>query len=153
MFDAVIFVGLQASGKSTFYQERFFDTHVRINLDMLKTRRRESLLLQACIEAQQPFVVDNTNVTAAERTGYIETARAAGFRVVGYYFETTVSAAIGRNNARTGKARVPPQAIGGTAKRLQPPTLAEGFAVLYHVRIVPGGSFLVEEQPVTTGDS
>jgi len=37
--EAVIFVGLQAAGKSTFYRERFFDTHVRINLDMLRTRR------------------------------------------------------------------------------------------------------------------
>ena len=35
--EAVLFVGLQASGKSTFYRERFFRTHVRINLDMLKT--------------------------------------------------------------------------------------------------------------------
>jgi transcriptional regulator with XRE-family HTH domain len=36
--EAIIFVGIQASGKSTFYRERFFDTHLRINLDMLKTR-------------------------------------------------------------------------------------------------------------------
>ena len=144
--EAVIFVGLQASGKSTFYKERFFDTHVRINLDMLRTRRRESLLLHACIAAQQPLVVDNTNVLAAERAVYIAAAQAAGFRVVGYYFETTVSAAIGRNSKREGKARIPPQAIGGTAKRLQPPALAEGFAVLYHVRIAPEGGFVVEEQ-------
>lgn len=149
VFDAVIFVGLQASGKSTFYKERFFDTHVRINLDMLKTRNRESLLLRACLEAQQPFVVDNTNVTAAERAVYITAAQAAGFRVVGYYFDTTVSAAIGRNNKRAGKARIPAQAIGGTARRLQPPTLAEGFAVLYHVRIAPEGGFVVEEQSST----
>ena len=39
--EAVIFVGLQGSGKSTFYRERFFDTHVRLSLDMLKTRHRE----------------------------------------------------------------------------------------------------------------
>jgi predicted kinase len=45
--EAVIFVGIQGTGKSTFYKERFFDTHVRINLDMLKTRHREKLLVQA----------------------------------------------------------------------------------------------------------
>lgn len=28
---AVILVGLQASGKSSLYRERFFTTHVRIN--------------------------------------------------------------------------------------------------------------------------
>jgi predicted kinase len=39
--EAVIFVGIQASGKSTFYCQRFFATHMRISLDMLRTRRRE----------------------------------------------------------------------------------------------------------------
>jgi predicted kinase len=29
--EAVILVGIQASGKSTFYAQRFFDTHVRIS--------------------------------------------------------------------------------------------------------------------------
>ena len=69
--EAIIFVGIQASGKSTFYRERFFDTHLRINLDMLKTRYREQLILRACIEAKQPFVVDNTNPSVEERARYI----------------------------------------------------------------------------------
>ena len=79
--EAVIFTGVQAAGKSTFYRERFFETHVRINMDMLRTRRRERLLLDACLAGRQPFVVDNTNVLAAERARYIEPARAAGFIV------------------------------------------------------------------------
>lgn len=29
--EAVVFIGLQASGKSSFYKERFFSTHVRIS--------------------------------------------------------------------------------------------------------------------------
>ncbi len=32
----MIFVGIQASGKSTFYHQYFANTHLRINLDMLK---------------------------------------------------------------------------------------------------------------------
>ena len=40
-FECIIFVGIQGSGKSTFYKENFFKTHVRINLDMLKSRNRE----------------------------------------------------------------------------------------------------------------
>lgn len=60
--EAVIFVGIQGAGKSSFYKERFFRTHVRINLDMLRTKRRQEILLAACIEAKQPFVADNTNV-------------------------------------------------------------------------------------------
>lgn len=73
--EAVIFVGLQASGKSTFYKEHFFLTHVRVNLDMLKTRHREKRFLETCIETGQRFVVDNTNPSRAEREVYIRAAK------------------------------------------------------------------------------
>ncbi len=56
--EAVIFIGIQGSGKTTFYMQRFFQTHVRLSLDMLKTRRRERFLLECCIRAKQPFVMD-----------------------------------------------------------------------------------------------
>ncbi|HET8631316.1 MAG TPA: AAA family ATPase [Thermomicrobiales bacterium] len=145
--EAVLFVGLQAAGKSTFYRERFFDTHVRINLDMLRTRRREALLLAACLEGQQRFVVDNTSSTAAERARYIAPARAAGFRVVGYYFLPEPRACAARNAARPADRRVPAAAIFGTAKRLEPPAPAEGFDALYAVTLAPGGGFVVAEWP------
>ncbi|MBF6613005.1 MAG: AAA family ATPase [Chloroflexi bacterium] len=142
---AVIFVGIQGSGKSSFYKERFFNTHLRINLDMLKTRHREELLLKAYIEMQQSFVVDNTNPTIQERARYIEPARAARFRIIGYYFQSSVQEAIRRNNLRSGRERIPPQAIGGTAKRLQLPTLSEGFDELYYVTMGESGGFVVNE--------
>ena len=47
--EAIVFVGIQASGKSTFYRERFFATHVRISLDLLRTRHREGRFLQTCL--------------------------------------------------------------------------------------------------------
>ena len=145
--EAVIFVGIQASGKSSFYRERFFDTHVRINLDMLRTRHRERLFVRACIEARQPFVVDNTNPTIEERSRYIEPARASGFRVVGYYFVATVGEALVRNARRTGKARIPERGIFGTRKRLQVPSLEEGFDELRRIRMDDAGSFIVEDWP------
>ncbi|HEX5500990.1 MAG TPA: AAA family ATPase [Thermomicrobiales bacterium] len=145
--EAILFVGLQAAGKSTFYRERFFDTHVRINLDMLRTRRREALLLAACLEGQQPFVVDNTNPTAAGRARFVAPARAAGFRVAGYYFLPEPRACAARNAARPAARRVPPAAIFGTAKRLEPPAPAEGFDALYAVTLAPGGGFVVAEWP------
>ena len=52
--EAVVLIGLQGAGKSTFYRDRFFATHVRINLDMLKTRHREWRLLQTYLETRQP---------------------------------------------------------------------------------------------------
>lgn len=103
--EAVVFCGIQASGKTTFYLERFFKSHVRLNLDMLKTRHRERVLLNACLETGQRFVVDNTNPTASERRRYVEPAIAAGFRVVGYFFATPR----GRRSLAT---RVGPSASG-----------------------------------------
>jgi predicted kinase len=95
--EAVIFIGIQAVGKSTFYKERFFGTHVRINLDMLRTRHRERLLLQACLDSGQPLVVDNTNILKSERAVYIGPARLAGFHVIGYYFQSRLQDALQRN--------------------------------------------------------
>lgn len=143
--EAVIFIGIQGSGKSSFYRERFFDTHVRINMDMLKTKHRQHLLLSACIEARQPFVVDNTNVTAATRAYFIAPAKAAGFRVTGYYFRSDVKAALQRNIRRVGAARVPDKAVLGTYKRLELPTRVEGFDALFYARVDEAGGFLVEE--------
>jgi predicted kinase len=141
--EAVIFCGIQASGKSTFYKEHFFDTHVRISMDLLRTRHRERMLMAACLQTKQPFVVDNTNPTREDRARYVEPARAAGFRVVCYYFETDPRAAFARNRKRPGRANIPPAGLFGTAKRLVPPTLEEGFDRVEHVRLVDGQGFAI----------
>ena len=145
--EAVIFIGVQGSGKSTFYREKFFDTHVRINLDMLRTRQREQLLFTACLNAKQPFVIDNTNPLPADRQRYIGAARAAGFRVVAYYFDVPLKDAVRRNNQRTGKQKVPVPAIAGAFRKLQPPTAAEGFDAIFRVCISPDDFFVVTQDP------
>jgi predicted kinase len=141
--EAVIFIGIQGSGKSSFFRERFFDSHVRINLDMLRTRRREELLLAACLQAGQPLVIDNTNTVPADRARYVEPARAAGFRTVAYFFETSLREAMERNNLRAGKQKVPAPAVAAAFKKLVPPTADEGFDEIYTVKAVASGGFVV----------
>ena len=143
--EAIIFVGIQAAGKSTFYRERFFDTHIRINLDILRTRHRERILVRACVDTKQPFVADNTNVLAAERARYITLAKPAGFRIVGYYFQTDLQAALKRNSLRTGRKMIPAKGVVGTYKRLQPPRIEEGFDTLFCVSIDAANQFVVRE--------
>ena len=143
--ELVILIGVQASGKSTFFQRRFRDTHVRINLDMLKTRHRESLLLKACIEMKQPFVVDNTNPAIADRSRYIAQAVAADFRVSGFYFESKIETTLKRNAKRSGKQRIPDEGIRSTYSQLVLPSMSEGFSQLNYVRIAPDGIFQVED--------
>jgi predicted kinase len=145
--EAIIFTGIQASGKTTFYKQRFFTTHVRINLDMLKTRRREDILLRACLKAEQRFVVDNTNTLVAERAKYINLAKSAGFRIIGYYFESTLQDSIRRNENRTGSERIPVKGLEMMQRRLLPPTYAEGFDELHIVRINDEGGFDLRDMP------
>jgi len=121
----------------------FSSSHVRISLDLLRTRHRERAADVAPAHAQ-PFVVDNTLATVATRARYITPSQAAGFRVARYYFESNVPASIQRNNARDGPARVLAAAIGGTKRRLALHTRAEGFDTLSFVRLGPDGGFLGE---------
>lgn len=143
--EAVIFIGIQATGKSTFYKDHFLNTHVRLNLDMLKTRHRERILLNACLESKQPFVVDNTNPTAAERSSYIRAAKEARFRVVGYYFRSQATASLERSSARDESRTVPDRAVLGTYNRLELPNKEEGFDELWYVKIGEDSGFDVQE--------
>ena len=140
-----MFIGIQGAGKSEFYKQHFYKTHIRLNLDMLKTRYREQLLVEACLQAKQPLVIDNTNPTAEDRQRYIDPAKIHGFRVIGYYFRSSLSECMARNRQREGKACVPAPAIAATHKKLQLPRYEEGFDRLYYVYIDGNGTFVVEE--------
>jgi predicted kinase len=142
--EAVIFVGVQGSGKTSFYRERFFESHVRVSLDMLLSRQREQFLFAACLQAKQPFVIDNTNPMPSDRSRYIVPARASGFKIIGYFFQTSLKDAIRRNNQRGGTQKIPVPGVTGTFRKLQAPTFDEDFDELYAVRISPENLFIVE---------
>jgi predicted kinase len=142
--DAVVLCGIQGSGKTTFYRERFFRTHLRISLDVLSTRPREQSIVRACIEVGQPFVVDNTNPTRVDRRRYLEPATDGGFAVRAFFFELSPRDAIGRSLARPEDERVPPWAIYRTFRKLEVPSLAEGFASVVRVTPGPDGTFVIE---------
>src|SRR6478735_3444155 len=135
--EAVILCGVQGSGKTTLYRDRFLETHARVSLDLFRTRAREAAFLATCIETRMPFVVDNTNPTVAERARYVAPARQAGFTVVGYFVEVDFAVARARNAARA--RTVPAVGLGDVAKRLVTPTPEEGFDALWHATAGPDG--------------
>ncbi|WP_208110044.1 AAA family ATPase [Methylocaldum gracile] len=141
-----MFTGIQAAGKSTFFKACFVDTHIRINLDMLRTRHREKLLIDACLQAKQPYVVENTNLTREERARYIPSAKRAGFRVIGYAFRVELDEALVRNALRNTRRRVPEKAVRAAFRRWQPPSWEEGFDALFDVWS-SGGEFQVQAIP------
>ena len=142
--EAILFIGLQGSGKTSFFKERFFSTHVRISLDLLKTRHRERRFLETCLSTAQRFIIDNTNPTRSERAQYIAHAKVRRFEVVGYYFESKIEDCLKRNAARPESERVPEVAIFANAKRMELPSLGEGFDRLFYV-CLKEGRFFVEE--------
>lgn len=131
---AVIFIGIQASGKTTFY-EKEFNKLVHINLDDLHTRNKENQLLHECVEKGISFVADNTNPTKADREKYILAAKEYGYKIKGYYFRSSIRESVERNSFREGKAKVPNCAIASTHNRLELPEYTEGFDELYYVYI------------------
>ncbi|MDA0166621.1 ATP-binding protein [Solirubrobacter ginsenosidimutans] len=140
--EAVILCGVQGSGKTTLYRDRFLETHARISLDLLRTRAREAAFLKTCLDTRQPFVVDNTNPTVAERARYVRPAVEAGFTLVAYLVEVDHTVAAGRNAART--RTVPAAGLRDVARRLVRPTPEEGFAELFHATGALDGGWRIE---------
>lgn len=142
--ELVIFIGLQGAGKSSFYSSRFASTHVHVsknNFPNASNRdKRQWRLVQEALARGHSVVVDNTNVTIADRAALIAQGKAAGANIVGYYFSLPLTECLKRNSARQGKARVPDVALYATAKRLQVPAYTEGFNQLFNVRIGENGS-------------
>jgi predicted kinase len=145
-YSLVIFIGLQASGKTTFFQQHFAATHEHISKDRMRNNknraRRQAQLIEDALQAGHSVVVDNTNPTVEERAPLIALGQTYGTQIIGYYFESQVKPCFERNQQRTGKARVPDVGIYATIKKLARPTYAEGFHQLFYVRIA--GSYAFE---------
>lgn len=137
--ECVILIGLPASGKSTFYRERFAGTHDLVSKDAMRNnrqpQRRQEQLISEALGHGRSVVVDNTNPRVVDRASIITIARRFGADVAGYFFPTEAAVALRRNRGRQGRDRVPDIAIFVAKKRLDPPTYAEGFDELFTVTI------------------
>ena len=146
--ELIVFTGLQASGKTSFYRERFAETHIHISKDAWPNARqkekRQRRLIDEHLRAGRSVVVDNTNPTPVEREPLVMLGRSLGARIACYTFVVTVEESLRRNAGRQGRARVEDVGIFSVAKRLVPPHEAEGFDQLFEVRLI-GGAFVVVE--------
>ncbi len=131
----ILLIGIPGSGKSTFYDNCLAADYARVNLDTLKTRRREAELIEACFTEGKDFCVDNTNLTKKERAKYITKAQANGWKVVGYFLKSVLKDCIARNELRMGDARLPAKAVAAMSNRMELPSRDEGFDELYFVEI------------------
>lgn len=132
--EMIIFTGIPASGKSSLYKELFFNSHLRISMDLLNTRNKEHKLMQYAFETQSRMVIDNTNVTMESRKKYIESAKQKRYQIIGYFFESSVPDCLERNRNR--KDTINEIGIKAKYKDLEKPGFEEGFDKLFNVKIV-----------------
>jgi predicted kinase len=146
MPELVVFSGLQASGKTTFYRLRFATTHQLVSKDLWpNARHREARQRRRIVElltAGQSVVVDNTNPTAEHRAPLVQLATHLNCSTLSYAFSSTVEDSVARNALRALDCRVPNVGIYTVAKKLTLPSSDEGFVRRFVVQI-SGDGFVV----------
>jgi predicted kinase len=154
MSEVAILIGLQASGKTTFYRQRLADTHEHVSKDTFRNarrpQRRQLRLIDAALSAGRDVAVDNTNPAPDEWQPLIDAARAHDADVVGYWFPADLAGSMARNAARGPETRVPDVGLYATIKRLRQPRREDGFDRILVVRFDGRGGFDV--RPITDED-
>ncbi|MEU5079524.1 MULTISPECIES: ATP-binding protein [Streptomyces] len=144
--DLVVLVGLQASGKSTFYARCLSDRYELVGKDLFprgarNKQARQMRLVTEHLAAGRPVAVDNTNPSPQEWAPLVAAARAHGATVTAYWFPPDVPGSLRRNAARESRGRVPDVGVLATLKRLRRPSVADGFDAVHEVRFDGRGGF------------
>ncbi|MFF9586083.1 AAA family ATPase [Streptomyces achromogenes] len=144
--DLAVLVGLQASGKSTFYARCLSGRYELVGKDLFprgarNKQARQMRLVTEHLAAGRPVAVDNTDPSPREWAPLVAAARAHGATVTAYWFPPDVPGSLRRNAAREGRGRVPDVGVLATLERLRRPSVADGFDAVYEVRFDGRGGF------------
>ena len=129
----VIFMGPHRSGKTFYFKWHYEGKFIHIHTDEDQAKDEEQLLIQDCMEKGVDFVVDNMNLSKAERVVYIRSAKAAGYRIIGYLFKTQVSGHYKTFDRNFRAEQRYSEILPADLSRLELPDYSEGFDELYFV--------------------
>jgi predicted kinase len=141
----ILIVGLPGSGKSTYAKQQRWpvlasDEIRRILLDDARDQSANRSIfallrhmLRKRLELRRPVTcIDATNLTSYERRPYIKTAQLYGADIEAVYLDVPIEICHARNLNRDRV--VPPDVVERMSKRLQPPSLEEGFSTVRVLR-------------------
>ncbi|MFD8525163.1 AAA family ATPase [Streptomyces capillispiralis] len=146
--DVAVLVGLQASGKSTFYAQFLSGRYEPVGKDLMprsarRKQERQMRLVDEALRSGRSVAVDNTNPSPEEWRPLIAAGHAHGATVTAYWFPPDLPGSLARNALRPGRHRVPDVGIHATVKRLRRPSRADGFDAVREVRFDGRGGFRV----------
>ncbi|MFV8749841.1 AAA family ATPase [Nannocystaceae bacterium ST9] len=141
--EVALLIGVQGAGKTSFCTEHLVHSHLRISRDLVRTRHREQVLFQTCLDLQQPVVIDNTNPSVEVRARFLGPALARDVPVVAYWIVAPLVDALERNAGREGDARIPDHVLRRVHRELVAPSLAEGFERIVEVHVEQGRGFVL----------
>jgi AAA domain len=135
-------VGLQGAGKSSWVARHLAGTHVVVSKDHWPNARRREDRQRRVVAA---LLAEGASVRkdlpaprhSHARGGTLQAGR-AGVPVRAVFLDVPLEVCRQRNEARTGRARVPDVGLFSTAARLVPPSPAEGFTTVEVVRYAAG---------------
>ena len=132
----IIFMGPRRSGKTYYFDWHYAGKFIHIHKDENQKKSEEQLLIQECMDKSVDFVIDDTNHTKADRAIYIQSAKAAGYRIIGYLFRTQISEQYDQNYS---PEQLYSRIIPAVLSEVELPSYSEGFDELYYVEHM--GSF------------
>ncbi|KAJ3565098.1 hypothetical protein NP233_g7866 [Leucocoprinus birnbaumii] len=144
--EIVLFCGLPALGKSSFYSKHFLPAnYTHINQDTLKTRDKCVKAAREALRRNESCVIDNTNRDAKTRKFYVDLAKEEKVPIRCFVFTGSIDLAWHNNLYRAfhrpsreteGEIRrvlVPYGAFSGFQDQYEEPTKEEGFAEIRRV--------------------
>lgn len=128
----IMTVGIPACGKSTYIKKHFYDTHMRVNLDMIKQGHKEHTILTSIMSTGINVVIDRTCLTANIRKQFINLALIYEYSIDVYDFEYDIEECIKRDKTRERK--VTSHVIIMLAGQYEKPKLSEGITSITTVK-------------------